>query len=432
MGSRIQKGELGSLINIHWFPLASQGNVYSMSKLCSPCGVNRILVASLKRRIYSCEYHQSNDKILRPIVKELLFTYIPNGAEIISIDAFNKQPHDEEFIIGITIIKPSGEGTVERYLNIYSETAADGESGETSIETIAQNCLSMELTYTPYLLYHTLICDKEIGEEIVWLISGNDNQIHMIREDKQTHGYVESRIDKYFPELINLQALVLGISVYYYHGNKMRLTAISCECGLVKVSQVDVESSRIIKEWVLRYDRPVSSIQIFSRYNSVVCDFIKTEGDGEKEDSPTLDILVVNAINSAIVFMDVLRTGMKIQINLPSMETSDCTLSSCVADINMDSVNEILLGTYSQEIFVFSYSSHNSSWILLDKRKFDAPVHSMCYLDLTGDGMKELVVLTQRGVYILQHDQRRVQHLLEERMKELTIRLSKSSSSRET
>ncbi|XP_063986625.1 KICSTOR complex protein kaptin-like [Diachasmimorpha longicaudata] len=427
MGSRIQKGALGSLINIHWFPLASQGNVYSMSKLCSPSGVNRILVASLKRRIYSCEYHRVNDDVLRPIVKELLFTYIPNGAEIISIDAFNKQPHDEEFTIGITIIKPSGEGTVERYLNIYSETAGDGDNGETSIETIAQNCLSMELTYVPYLLYHTLICDREIGGEIVWLISGNDNQIHMIREDKLIHGYVESRIDKYFPELINLQALVLGISVYYYQDNKMRLTAIGCECGLVRVTQVDVESSKVLKEWVLRYDRPVSSVQIFSRYNSVPCDVIPTEGGGGKgEDPPILDILIVNSINSTIVFMDVLRSGMKNQAILPSMESTDSTLSSCIADINMDSVNEILLGTYSQEVFVYSFSSQNSSWMLLDKRKFDAPVHSMCYLDLTGDGMKELVVLTQRGVYILQHDQTKVNRLLEERMKELTIRLSKS------
>lgn len=93
---------------------------------------------------------------------------------------------------------------------------------------------------------------------------------------------------------------------------------------------------------------------------------------------------------------------MKNQAILPLMESTDCVLSSCIADINMDSVNEILLGTYSQEVFVFSFLSQNSCWKLLDKRKFDAPVHSMCYLDLTGDGMKELVVLTQRGVYILQ------------------------------
>lgn len=87
------------------------------------------------------------------------------GAEIISVDAYNKHHSDEEFVIGITIIKPSNEGSIERYLNIYSESTGDGENSETSIETIAQNCLTVELTYTPYLLYHTIIQDEEIGQE---------------------------------------------------------------------------------------------------------------------------------------------------------------------------------------------------------------------------------------------------------------------------
>lgn len=144
-----------------------------------------------------------------------------DGAEIISIDGYNKQNFEEEYAIGITIIKPGGgEGLVERYLNIYSETSGDGENGETSIETIAQNCLTVELSYTPYLLYHTFIFDKEIEEEIVWLISGNDRQIHMIREDKLSHGYVDSKIDKYFPEFVNLNALALWIDIYYYDNNK--------------------------------------------------------------------------------------------------------------------------------------------------------------------------------------------------------------------
>lgn len=66
----------------------------------------------------------------------------------------------------------------------------------------------------------------------------------------------------------------------------------------------------------------------------------------------------------------------------------------------MDGNNEILLGTYTQEIVVFTLIKNQ--WQLTDRRKFDAPIHSMCYLDLTGDGVRELVVLTQRGVYILQ------------------------------
>ncbi|XP_074115381.1 KICSTOR complex protein kaptin isoform X1 [Cotesia typhae] len=396
--------KLGALINIHWFPLTSQGNVYSMSKLCSPYGTNKILVASLKRKIFSCGYQPTNNKILRPHVKELLFTYIPSGAEIISVDAYNKHHSDEEFVIGITIIKPTNEGSVERYLNIYSESTGDGENNETSIETIAQNCLTVELTYTPYLLFHTTIHDDEIGEEVVWLISGSDNQLHMIREDKLNHGYTEFPLDKYFPELINLQTIALWINVYYYDNNKRRLTAVSCECGLVKVSLVDVENKKKLKEWMLRYDRPVSRIQIFSQDNNLSDPFCNKDLNKKRDvnTKPNLNILIVNALVPSIVFTDILSHGMKKEIILQTGDNTDCILSSCVADINMDGKNEILLGTYSHEILIFM--CNNDTWSLIDKRKFDSPVYSICYLDLTGDGVKELVVLTQRGVYFLQHE----------------------------
>lgn len=80
--------------------------------------------------------------------------------------------------------------------------------------------------------------------------------------------------------------------------------------------------------------------------------------------------------------------------------TTDCILCSCIADINMDGRNEILLGTYKQEVLIFA--NMGESWKLIDKKLFDAPVHSMSYIDLAGDGVKVLVVLTQRSVHIMQ------------------------------
>lgn len=38
----------------------------------------------------------------------------------------------------------------------------------------------------------------------------------MIREDKGTHDYAESSLDKYFPELINLEAIATWIDIHYY------------------------------------------------------------------------------------------------------------------------------------------------------------------------------------------------------------------------
>lgn len=60
-------------------------------------------------------------------------------------------------------MKPSGETNIERYLNIYTESAGEGEESN-SLEAIAQNCLMVELSYTPYLLYHTIIPQSSSNE----------------------------------------------------------------------------------------------------------------------------------------------------------------------------------------------------------------------------------------------------------------------------
>nr|XP_050853422.1 KICSTOR complex protein kaptin-like isoform X1 [Vespula vulgaris] len=393
-----------NLIDAHWFPLASQSNIYSMTQLCSLSGVNKVLVASLKRKIYSCEYHITPKWNLRPVVKELLFTYIPNGAEIIAIDAYNKMDVGDGFVIGITIIKTSTNTSVERYLNIYSEGVVDGEGDENNtIETIAQNCLMVELSYTPYHLYHTILPHQASGNEVIWLISGSDYKIHMIMEDKLTHGYIEPSIEKYFPELHNIQAICLWISVYYFDNYKWRLSAIGCECGLVKVALVDVLEIQMVRNWSLRYDKPISSIHIFPHRNNIPSpsslNYKCKSKESFSDEDPILNILIGNTSN-AIVFMDILHFGMEKDMILNGSDLSDCILCTCVADINMDGQNEILLGTYGQEVLIFALSG--DTWELSVRKLFDAPVHSISYMDITNDGMKELIVLTQRGVHILQ------------------------------
>lgn len=240
-----------NIVDLHWFPLVSQGNIYSLTNLQSTKNANKVLVASLKRNIYLCECQILPKNQINPLIKELLFTYIPSGAEIISIDAYNKSKEDDEFVIGITIMKYSSETLIERYLNIYSEGAGDAEDNN-SIEAIAQNCLMVELTYTPYHLYHTVIF-QDSEKEIVWLISGDDFKVHMIREDKTSHGYMESETDKYFPEFNELKAIALWMDIYYYEDYKRRLTVVGCECGLVKVIEIDVIKLEVNRSWSLRY-----------------------------------------------------------------------------------------------------------------------------------------------------------------------------------
>lgn len=351
-------------------------------------------------------------------MKELLFTYIPSGAEIISIDAYNKSDTGDSFVIGITIMKASTD-MIERYLNIYTEGAVDGEGDEgSSIEAIAQNCLMVELSYTPYHLYHTVLPQQNSTQEVVWLISGSDYRIHMIREDKLSHVYSESSIEKFFPELHDIQAIALWINIYYYDNYKRRVTAVGCECGLVKVAIVNVVDLQVSQSWMLRYDKPVPSVIVFPHKNiiSKPTFVANSEECVPKDDIPKLNV-VISSTNNAVVFKDILRHGMKQDVILNGSESSDCILCCCIADINMDGQNEILLGTYGQEVLIFTLLG--DIWELATRKLFDAPVHSISYMDITNDGIKELIVLTQRGVHILQHNIADIRAKWKERYKKL-------------
>lgn len=44
----------------------------------------------------------------------------------------------------------------------------------------------------------------------------------------------------------------------------------------------------------------------------------------------------------------------------------------------------------------------SGTWFLMSQRSFANPIHSILYLDVTGDGVKEFVILTLRGVHIMQ------------------------------
>jgi hypothetical protein len=44
----------------------------------------------------------------------------------------------------------------------------------------------------------------------------------------------------------------------------------------------------------------------------------------------------------------------------------------------------------------------SGTWLLVSQRSFANPIHSILYLDVTGDGVKEFVILTMQGVHIMQ------------------------------
>lgn len=69
---------MNKLIDAHYFMLPTQGNIYSLAVLNLCSGLNKFIVATLKRKIYSFEYVESSDGVLKPYVKEISCTYIPS------------------------------------------------------------------------------------------------------------------------------------------------------------------------------------------------------------------------------------------------------------------------------------------------------------------------------------------------------------------
>ena len=77
-----------------------------------------------------------------PQTQDLKFTYIPSGAEIISINAFNRSKFGDDFVIGVTIIKSAESGSPEQYLNIYSDWDSAVDCRQLTLENLALSCFN--------------------------------------------------------------------------------------------------------------------------------------------------------------------------------------------------------------------------------------------------------------------------------------------------
>ncbi|XP_069681565.1 KICSTOR complex protein kaptin-like isoform X2 [Periplaneta americana] len=412
-----------NIIDAHYFVLPSQGNVYSLTKLCMSNGANKILAASLRRKVFSFEYSGDSEGFLKATVKEVLFTYIPNGTEIISIDAFTRSQSSDDFVIGITIIK-SSEHSTETYLNIYSEWEP---SSEINLDSVSQNCLMIELNFIPYQLYHTQLCtnaEDESNKEVVWLLSGSDEKIHMFREDRANHTYSEVDVAEHFPELVDPPSIILWMDIYNFETQTRRVSAFGCECGFVKLAIVDVTKKEVLSSWSARFGGPVSTVRLFTEESQLKApSFLNLHQKIRQEELP-VHLLVSNTLQPSVVYMNVMEQGLRNCFPLPDSEHYDAALCSTIADVDMDGRNEIVLGTYGQEVLVYKYQQNESdkagSWFLRSQRSFANPIHSILYLDVTGDGVKEFVILTLRGVHIMQHDPKDVSEVFDCRFKLLT------------
>uniref|UniRef100_A0AAX7T1M8 Kaptin (actin binding protein) n=1 Tax=Astatotilapia calliptera TaxID=8154 RepID=A0AAX7T1M8_ASTCA len=361
----------------------SQSNIYG---LCQ-AGEQELLAATLKGKVVCFRYQELQQKI-RPVAKEVQFTYIPVDAEIVSIDAFIKSPPKRGLVVGITFIKDSGDKATP-FLNIY----CDYEPGsEFNLDSIAQSCLNLELQFTPFQLYHTEVQCAEGGSETVFLLSGHDQRIHLYKENASLHQFEEQPVERLFPELQQLPSNVLWMDIQSIAGGR-RLSVFGCQNGCVGLAVVS-----------------------------------QTELGVEME---SYNLLVASTIEMAVVYRDVQKDGLSQATCLLESDQWDAVVCALVIDLDFDGQKEVLLGTYGQELLCYKFqpmgSGQNGQFQLQWRRSFKSPLLSLIYLDLTADGLRELAVLTLKGLHILQHSLSSTADLVLERLTQRESALMASS-----
>ncbi len=92
--------------------------------------------------------------------------------------------------------------------------------------------------------------------------------------------------------------------------------------------------------------------------------------------------------------------------NVDKFQSFNSVLSVCIADVDADGLNEILVGTYAKTLLIFKiYVDEERSRVtyrLARTMKFPGPIHSIKLVDINKDGADEVFVCSMYGVHVLQ------------------------------
>ena len=411
-----------NLLDAHTFSLDFQGNIYTVTSIQqSGTFTTKLIVATLTRKVYSVELSMSHCArpcgcVVVPQSQEIQFTYIPSGAEIISIDAFNRSKQADDFVIGVTIIKSAESGSPGQYLNIYSDWDVMMDQRQLqSLENLAQSCISLSLDFTPYQLTHW-----QVGDGTVWLLGGSDRRVHVYSEDKAKHMYQEVDPAAFLPEFsTSFPSVPLWTDLAEV--GESRVTATGCGCGLLVVTSVSTSHLESLQTWHKEFAGPVTSTRLFSVLPEPLPPpaFLQVYSEPEREERQ-LDLCVAHSLGQTEVFRDILQSGLTDCSPLPESDLHDVVTTICVADVDMKGQNDLILGTYGHQLL--SYRHSDQGWSLAWTRSLSAPVLGLRWEDVTGDGVRELVVVTTRGVQVLQSQLDHVKEVTLERLKKLVKR----------
>ncbi|KAF8565313.1 Kaptin [Paragonimus westermani] len=235
---------------------------------------------------------------------------------------------------------------------------------------------------------------------------------------------------KYFPELSDVpNIMVLHMDFVIQQADSLtRLSAFGAENGWFGVFQTDMEHEVVLKRIQFTHDSAITHIQLFHPCASSKVNNDSVDPSISAYQPDDMDLLVCSSHEPAVVYRHVLRLnslGVNNQLILPQSADYDNVNCASVGDFDFDGRQELVLGTFGQRLLFYRWNSTESStthkslgsYSLVAKRTLIAPIHSISpSLDLTGEGVDSLAVLTSRGLHIYRHKTSDVISLLSARL----------------
>ena len=227
----------------------------------------------------------------------------------------------------------------------------------------------------------------------------------LFSEDKLRHMYSELEVENSLVEFQNpYPSVPLYTDTFTQYG--IRTVATVCECGFLKLTKVDESTNEILKIWTRSFEAPLTCVVFMkpsTSWDPLFPTFIEAKTKLPlREPEKSLSMVVTCSIGESLVYSDVTNQGLDNCERLENSDAHDIVTSAWVDDLTFDGNLTILLGTHGLK--VLAYRRETSCWKLKWEKRFPAPILGIRYADLTGDGVKELIVITTCGVQVLQHD----------------------------
>ncbi|KAH9512279.1 hypothetical protein Btru_041373 [Bulinus truncatus] len=377
-------------IDAHFCGLRSQTNIYGLSKITSQDGLSKLLAVSIDGHFVTVEYQKSFDNRLIPVTKEDVFfdsSSFPEAGdvEIVSVDVICNNMINNRIVLAYSYLKIESsydEKTPNAYMNIYflPERESTQVVYSNFMDAINQsNRQHLNIEFIPFKLTHHLTYGPNQEQIMCLIVSGNDNKIHVYTQSSDDLSFSEEKeaSEKYFPEFSKIDGCVTQME-FYMMDDTHRMSVLGNQSGLVVLTLVDIITKEVKNVWSFEMDSPITSLLLFNQHTQESCpSFLESQEDAEPQEieqqSDSVNLLVTSAIDSAIVFCDVGSCGLSKSYILPLSNTQDVILCSCVADIDFDGENEILIGTYGQVVLAYKFMHEKPVTSLMTSTPYQSP-----------------------------------------------------------